>query len=316
MPKPRKAQVSLADTNYYHCISRCVRRAYLCGDDQVTGKNFDHRKQWLVDRLHFLARVFAIDICAYAVMSNHYHIVVHIDTDKAKQWSDQEVVQRWTQLFKRPYLIQQFINNKPLDAAQAKTVNEIISVYRQRLHDLSWFMRCLNEPIARDANKEDQCTGRFWEGRFKSQPLLDECALLSCMAYVDLNPIRAGICDSLEESDFTSIQQRLFSNAQYRATNESRDTVHSSQSSNAYRHKLHPFLGKQSPNVKLKGIFYSEVDYFELVDWTGRAVREDKKGFIPSTVAKVLDQLALPPQVWLELIGNPSRAAKILRNAA
>ena len=88
-----------------------------------------------------------------------------------------------------------------------------ISLWRGRLSDISWFMRCLNETVARRANKEDDCKGRFWEWRFKSQALLDEKALVTCMAYVDLNPIRLGISESLDSSDFTSIQERLVNHA-------------------------------------------------------------------------------------------------------
>ena len=82
MTRARYQQVSLQDTPYYHCISRCVRRAYLFGDDPVTGKNFDHRKQWLVSRIKTLAAQFSIDICAYAIMSNHYHLVLFVNEIK------------------------------------------------------------------------------------------------------------------------------------------------------------------------------------------------------------------------------------------
>ncbi|MEW8279996.1 MAG: transposase [Candidatus Thiodiazotropha sp.] len=92
MPKPRKALVLLEETPYYHCVSRCVRRAFLCGVDSQTGNNYEHRRQWIVDRLKQLAGLFAIDICAYAIMSNHYHVILHVDTERAAEWSEQEVI--------------------------------------------------------------------------------------------------------------------------------------------------------------------------------------------------------------------------------
>jgi len=211
--RARYQQVSLDDTPYYHCISRCVRRAYLCGDDPVSGRNFDHRKRWLVQRIKQLSATFSIDVCAYAVMSNHYHLVLHVDTEQADSWSEDEVIKRWTTVFPvNGKLIETLRLNAETRVARQE-LSKKIELWRERLQDMSWFMRCLNETVARQANREDECKGRFWEGRFKSQALLDEKALVTCMAYVDLNPIRAGVTDSLESSDFTSIQERLIDHA-------------------------------------------------------------------------------------------------------
>jgi len=205
VPKPRAQQVSLEATADYHCISRCVRRAFLCGQDPLTGNSFDHRKQWLVERMKELAAIFAIDICSYGLMSNHFHVILHIERPRALAWTDAQVAARYAQVF-------------PHTVKAARTLPEPawarrVGCWRQRLWDLSWFMRCLNESIARRANREDHCTGRFWEGRFRSQALLDAGALLTCMTYVDLNPIRAGQATTLEESEFTSIQERLLAAA-------------------------------------------------------------------------------------------------------
>lgn len=201
MPKPRRLQVDPQSTPYYHCISRCVRRAFLCGKDRLSGRNFDHRRHWLIDRMKFLAAIFTIDICAYGCMSNHYHLVLRLCADQARRLSDHEVVERYRMLF--PDTVRRWEQGTANDRAV------LVQRWRARLCDLSWYMRCLNESIARRANREDGCTGRFWEGRFRSQALLDEGALLTCMSYVDLNPIRAGVASSIEESEFTSVYERL-----------------------------------------------------------------------------------------------------------
>ncbi len=134
---------------------------------------------------------------------------MHVDADTANNWEQDEVIERWRKLFGGGVLLERYIAGQCKTDAELDKVAEIAEVWRARLMDISWFMRCLNESIARQANKEDNCKGRFWEGRFKSQALLDEGALLACMVYVDLNPIRAGICETPEASDFTSIQQRM-----------------------------------------------------------------------------------------------------------
>ncbi len=98
MPKPRYAQVSLDATPYYHCVSRCVRRAFLCGTDNFSGQTYEHRRGWIEDKLLELADIFAIDVAAYAIMSNHYHVVLHIDKPWVESWARHQIIQRWHQL--------------------------------------------------------------------------------------------------------------------------------------------------------------------------------------------------------------------------
>ncbi len=290
MTRPRSQIVSLADTPYYHCISRCVRRAFLCGEDRYSGKNFDHRKHWLVDRLTLLGEVFAIDIAAYAVMSNHYHVVLHVDQACSRSWSRDEVIHRWLRLYKGDPSVHCYLRGELQSEVEFRQLDRIVEIWRGRLADISWFMRCLNEYIARRANKEDDCTGRFWEGRFKSQALLDEAALLSCMAYVDLNPVRAGICESLDESEFTSIQARI-----HRVASEHDDATECPIP------KLMPFGDGLERDREPPALPIGLRDYVELVDWTGRIARADKKGFIPPETPSALSDLKLNKAQWRTL---------------
>ena len=209
MTRPRKALISLADTPYYHVTSRCVRRAYLCGVDHYSGQNYEHRRQWVVDRIRLLSSLFAIDVCAYAVLSNHYHLVLKLCPEQFNDLSDEQIMDRWCALFKGPLLVQRYRSGEPLMPFERSTVSDIVNVWRRKLSSISWFMRCLNQPIARQANLEDKCTGKFWESRFTSQALKTDEALLSGMVYVDLNPIRAGIATRPEASEYTSIQERI-----------------------------------------------------------------------------------------------------------
>ena len=257
----RRQQISLDHTPYYHCSARCVRRAFLCGDDRYSGKNFDHRRQWIENRLIYLSEVFAIDLLAYAVMSNHYHVVVGINTKKAASWSDTDVIERWGRIYSVPE------NDVPVES---------IALWRSRLSDLSWYMRCINEKLARRANREDQCKGRFWEGRFKSQALLDEPALIKCMAYVDLNPIRAKIAHTPESSAHTSIRSRI--------TGSSGHLVPFSGDSNA-----------RQPSVPMR-----YPDYLLLVDGTGRVLRMDKRGVIAADLAPILQRLGMESTDWVK----------------
>lgn len=283
MPQARSKQISLIDTPYYHCVSRCVRRAFLCGVDKATGKSYEHRRSWVEQRLLKLGQVFSIDICAYAVMSNHTHIVLHVDATLAKSWSMKEVIERWHKLYSGTLFTQQYLNGEKLDVPAIESVKSITEVYRQRLMNISWFMRALNEPIARKANDEDDCTGRFWEGRFKSQALLDETALIACMAYVDLNPVRAGISSTPESSLYTSIKQRV------------KSAIKGEQPK-----RLLSFIGNSS-DIKVKGIPFLISDYLLLVNITSRTLKEVDVIKINTKSNNILQQLNINFNKWQTL---------------
>ncbi len=294
MPSPRRSLVCVNDTPYYHCVSRCVRRAFLCGRDTQTGQCYEHRRGWLEERIRLLSSLFAIDICAYAVMSNHYHIVVKINS--SQQWSDQAVIARWLSLYQGPLLVRRAQSGIALNSAEQQTVDDIVAVWRQRLQDLSWFMKCLNEPIARMANQEDHCTGHFWEARFKSHALRTERALLSCMAYVDLNPVRAGIAESPETSDYTSVQTRICS-ANPKLIQGLREALGTQPEAIPIKPLL-SFKGN-GEDLDHSGIPFTFSDYLQLVDWTGRLVHQNKKGFIAHDLPPILTRLKIPVDQWL-----------------
>jgi hypothetical protein len=299
MTTPRAQQISISDTPYYHIMSRCVRRTFLCGTDDRTGQCFEHRRQWIEDRIRLLATLFSIDICSYAVMSNHYHIVVKIDPEPTKRWSFDDVIQRWLCLHKGPFLVQKYQKGELMEKAEMKVLSEIVDDWRLRLASISEFMQQLNQVIARQANTEESCTGRFWEGRYKSQPLLTEEALLTAMAYVDLNPIRAQMAKTPEGSKHTSIKERIKP-----IFNRERALVNNPDL-NPYYLQRFPIkaLAVFEGNIKQggqDGILFGHNDYLTLVDTTGRIQRQDKRGAIPNTILPILQRLAIDPDEWLE----------------
>ena len=303
MTQAREKLVSLSDTPYYHIVSRCVRRTFLCGTDAVSGVNYEHRRQWIEERIRILSSIFTIDIGAYAVMSNHYHIVLKLCPEQANDWTMQEVFERWCCLFKGPLLVQYFLKGKALSSGQLATLKEFESLFRKRLCDLSWFMKCLNEPIARMANQEDECTGHFWEARFKSQALLSEAALLSCMTYVDLNPIRANMAATPEASEHTSIKERL------KPTFNRESATHSLQAQGClfnFRLSVKPLLdfeGNTNNRVQA-GILFEMKDYLQLVDTTGRMLHPNKQGLIIERFPPILQRLGFDQSAWLKHVSQ------------
>ncbi|MGA8277806.1 MAG: hypothetical protein WB784_06390 [Rhodanobacteraceae bacterium] len=226
-----------------------------------------------------LAGIFAVGVYAYAVMSNHVHVVLRIDPDAAHGWSEEEVAGRWVRLF--PARVDGVVDPELCRAKELTLLcrPDRLAECRGRLASLSWFMRCLNEPIARRANREDACTGRFWEGRYKCQALLDEAAVLACMSYVDLNPVRAGIAADLPSSLHTGAARRI-------AAIEADATL-------ADR-PLAP-IGVDSVEPALP---IATASYLELIDWTARLVRADKRGVIDAATLPILARLGLREREW------------------
>nr|WP_232199444.1 transposase [Thioalkalivibrio thiocyanodenitrificans] len=226
--------------------------------------------------------------------------VVRLDPELARGWSDEEVMARWNRLFSLPVLVTRYRAGKTATAAERAQARAMIAEWRERLADLSWFMRSLNEYLARRANEEDGCKGRFWEGRFKSQALLDEAAILTCMSYVDLNPVRAGLADTPEESEFTSIRQRI---AELSASSNDPPKIEP-EPERPRLMALETPAQDRHPNR----FSFSTEDYLELVDWAGRAIREDKRGAIPGDLPPVLTRLGLNPEHYLRLVRRGGRS--------
>jgi REP element-mobilizing transposase RayT len=332
MGLPRSHYVQEGEEGVYHCYSRCVRRAFLFGFDALTRRDFSHRKAWLVDRLRHLASIFAIEVCAYAVMITHYHSILRTRPDLAALWSDREVAARWLTLFPR----RRDVHGVPLPPTEKeiRALTDLpnrIAELRKRLCSLSWFMGRLNEFIARAANKEDQVKGRFWESRFKCQALLDEAAIAACMAYVDLNPIRAGVAETPEDSDFTSIQERIRAWGKERMNPEfhrseiapqampsaSVDTcnelseqagevpdVHSGSLSFLTRLR-EPWLCPIQSEPGRRGILgMTAGEYIDLVDRSGRMMRPGKRGAMDPDLEPILLRIGANPDAWLDTVSR------------
>ncbi len=297
MTRPREVLISLAETPYYHITSRCVRRAFLCGVDHYSGQSYEHRRQWVVDRIRLLSSLFAIDVCAYAVMHNHYHLTLKLCPDQLTDLSEDDIMDRWCALFKGPLLVQNYRSGEELKPFERASVSDTVNIWRTRLASISWFMRCLNQPIARQANLEDKCTGKFWGSRFTSQALKSEEALLSCMAYVDLNPVRAGMADTPEHSEYTSIQERLQPRFNLQQAIDDQAECGDVLDFTSPLKPLLPFEGRLTNELQ-NGILFSYEEYLALIDWTGRIIRSDKLGYIDNALPPILDRLQITVDQW------------------
>ena len=205
----RSEVVREGEIGVYHAWSRCVQRAFLCGNDPLTGRNFDYRRDWIERLLEYQAGVFAVDVGNYAILQNHEHLIARTRPDIAAGWSDEEVAWRW-KLAWPEWRDGRWIREPTDQEIQELLANqERLKMGRNGLSSLSWFMARWKEPIARLANQEMNTKGHFWEQRFGCRELAGAGAVLTCFIYVDVNQVKAGEAPCLEQSRHTAIGERL-----------------------------------------------------------------------------------------------------------
>lgn len=345
--KARKDSLDPSLIQVVHVWNRCVRALSLCGVDPITGVDRDYRRGWSRDRLEHLASVFAIEVLTYAIMSNHTHQVVRSRPDIARQWSPETVARRWLMITpkrdRHGEIIEPSAKRIRAIAANPKLVEKL----RLQLSDVSWWMRSYAQNIATRANREDRKQGHFWEQRFKAHVLVDEASILRCMMYVDLNPIRAAMAESIEESDYTGAKDRLEDLRIHVATQVgNRITLQfGSVSDTAQWERLeHQSSGWLSPiqidaqlsetaretdgsaHARLKtrprrisqrgAVRVSLTKYLLLLDLVGREQRVGGSGFIPADAAMILTQLNIEPTGFFEsvlLFGRRFKSASCIQ---
>ncbi len=299
MTMARAHLVDPAVTRWYHCVTRCVRRAFLLSEGPLD------RKQWIDERLQELAEIFAVSVGGYSVMDNHLHVLVRLDPDVAKHWSDEEVVRRWGRLFPP-----RDKSREPLPVTTTWVQWRLqdpqwVATARERLQSLSWFMKCLKEPLSRLANRQDKARGAFFEGRFKSVAILDDESLLATCAYIDLNPVAAGIVEVPEASPHTSITARVeHVEEQGRIPDLTAAQSGSVAGSNTAADLeesiwLCPIEDRRKLDSSREGMIegFSLGNYLLLVEFTGRLFR-DGKAAISAELSGILERIGSTSDRW------------------
>ncbi len=295
-------------TRWYHCVTRCVRRALLLAEGTL------NRKDWIERRLEELAQIFAISVGGFSVLDNHLHVLVRLDSDIATGWSDEEVVRRWGRLFpprdksRQPLPVtKHWVQWRLQDA-------DWVATARKRLASLSWFMKCLKEPLSRLANKQDEAKGAFFEGRFKSVAILDDESLLATCAYIDLNPVAAGITKVPEASPHTSITARVENVKAQGRTGDLKAAEQGSVAGSSASAGLEepiwlcPIEDRRKLDSAREGMLegFSLGSYLILVDYTGRLFR-DGKAVISAELAGILERLGSSAESWWARIEKLSK---------
>jgi hypothetical protein len=290
----------------FHCWNRCVRRAFLCGRDALTGRDYSHRRDWILVRQEQLAGLFAIDIEFHAELSNHLHLVLRTLPRVAKRWSAEEVVRRWLTITKLAKCFSDDLPTpNPQQVEKLARDKKLVAKLRRRLSSVSWFMGILCENIARRANDEDECKGRFFETRFSCRECTDLSALLLCAIYVDLNPYRAGEVDDPVGSPYTSIYQRLQSqglrkNAAHRPDGWLGEFTLQPERKADEGLADGSRTGRRASDLGILPVTLA--DYVRLLRWTAEELRSGRRDTIPADLATVLDHFDVQHDEWLNTV--------------
>ena len=313
MARLARAEVFAADeVAIVHVMNRTVRRCFLLGDDPLTGQNYDHRKQWIDEQLIHQAKHFGIDLLCQAILSNHFHLVLRSRPDVVATWDDTEVARRWLMLCP----LRRDENRQPEEPTEfelnsIRNNKEKLAAIRLRLSDISWWMRLLSQNIAQRANRDDGEVGKFWQARYRAVRLLDETAILACAAYVDLNPIRAAMAETLEDSDYTSAQKRALdlkakksvARSKTRCGNHLAPVNLHERSGNTG-----PCANRRNQRCSNKGFLpMSTAEYLSLLDWTARQLHPGKRGSTPRHIAPLMERLGVSKEAWCGLVQNFGR---------
>lgn len=331
---PRKEIFVPEEIGIYHCFSRCVRRSYLCGRDEVTKKDYSHRKEWFETRIQQMQQVFLIDMLGYSFLDNHFHNTIRNRPDLVSKLSDREVARR--SLMLSPGRMPEGVELEEPDQEQIERVMkdpEHIKKWRNRLSCISCYMRYLKEAISRRANAEDKVSGSFWEGRFKSVRLLDPIAVTICSMYVDLNEVRAELAPTPEKSQYTSISARAKAwVADRKRKNKPAGKREWGTSHSMKREAAPPWLAPINENVNNgtrrntmteeqpqahsrrpsnSGFLPMTVEqYFQLCDWSGRRTQQGKRGKITPQLAPILERLTCDTDMFQYAVENFPRLFK------
>jgi len=312
----RREVVAKGEVGVYHCWNRCVQRALLCGNDPITGQDYDYRRDWVEQTEQLLARLFAVEVAFHAEMANHIHVILRSRPDLPQDWSDRAVVRRWLCITK----LKRNGADSIVDPTDAEITRELerpgrVAELRRRLGDISWFMGALCECISRRCNADSGCSGAFWEHRFKCRSLADEAAILVCGTYVDLNMIRAREAATPERSRHTSAYNRI-QGLQQRLGREGAASITDAPRPDGWLCELSLQDGLSVEQRSAaesashwrasdKGILSISLEkYLQLLDWTGRQIHANKRGAIPAHLAPILDRLGINRGLWLDAIAS------------